>query len=125
MSHSQLSLSRQLDLVFREVRHELKTLTGGTLFIQIRNNGIGKFGIRHLPFDRITDESEAPAQETGLSDIHQRAFRRLAEEALAHKNGWTHGEIQFDFAIRRGALEMSVTFESNYNMSQLLYARSR
>lgn len=124
MNPPQQSLSRQLDLVFREVRHELKTLTGGTLIIQIRNDGIGKFGIRHLPYNRKPGSMTVRATPSGLTDAHLRAFRQMAEEALSRKNGWTHGEIQFDFALRQDTLEMSVTFESNYNMAHLLYAHT-
>ena len=43
----QLSLARQVDLVFKELEAELRGMTSGTVFIQIRNNAIGKFGIRH------------------------------------------------------------------------------
>lgn len=45
----QLSLARQMDLVFRELQEELSGLSSGTVFVQIRNNTIGKFGIRHHP----------------------------------------------------------------------------
>lgn len=45
----QLSLARQIDLVFKELQEELSGLTSGIVFVQIRNNIIGKFGIRHNP----------------------------------------------------------------------------
>lgn len=45
----QLSLARQMDMVFKELQEELSGLTSGTVFVQIRNNMIGKFGIRHNP----------------------------------------------------------------------------
>lgn len=45
----QLSLARQMDLVFKELQEELSGLSSGTVFVQIRNNVIGKFGIRHNP----------------------------------------------------------------------------
>lgn len=49
MKIDELSLARQLDLVFKELDHELSGLDSGVVFVQIRNNVIGKFGIRHNP----------------------------------------------------------------------------
>ncbi|MDF2717330.1 MAG: hypothetical protein K0R28_4255, partial [Paenibacillus sp.] len=34
----QLSLARQLDMVFKELQLELSELCSGTIFVQIRNN---------------------------------------------------------------------------------------
>jgi hypothetical protein len=44
----QLPLARQIDMVFREIKEELVHLTSGTVFVQIRNNVIGKFGVAHV-----------------------------------------------------------------------------
>lgn len=41
----QLSLARQLDMVFRELQQELSELGSGTIFVHIRNNLIGKFRV--------------------------------------------------------------------------------
>ncbi len=38
LSADQLSLARQMDLVFKELQEELSGLSSGTLFVQIRNN---------------------------------------------------------------------------------------
>ncbi|KZE77117.1 hypothetical protein [Paenibacillus elgii] len=113
----QLPLARQLDLVFRELREELAQLTSGTVFVQIRNNMVGKFGIRHFPLE--SKGTEIKVAQRGLSESHQHSFRQTALESLKLKR-WTHGEIQFEFAMRQDLLCTSVTFESNYNMANLV-----
>jgi hypothetical protein len=40
-----IPLARQLEFVFREIKEELTILTSGTVFVQIRNNVVGKFGV--------------------------------------------------------------------------------
>ncbi|ALS20519.1 hypothetical protein JCM16163A_13960 [Paenibacillus sp. YK5] len=118
----QLPLARQLDLVFRELKEELAQLTSGTVFVQIRNNMIGKFGIRHFPLE--TKGTELKKNERGLSETHQHSFRQTALESLKLKC-WTHGEIQFEFAMRQNLLCTSVIFESNYNMASLYNGSKR
>ncbi|TVY09431.1 O-methyltransferase [Paenibacillus cremeus] len=113
----QPSLARQLELVFRELKEELALLTSGTVFVQIRNNVVGKFGIRHFPLE--SKGTELKKIETGLTETHQNSFFQTAMESLKLKR-WTHGEIQFDFAMRQNTLCTSVTFESNYNMASVL-----
>nr|WP_204343729.1 O-methyltransferase [Paenibacillus elgii] len=112
-----MPLARQLDLVFRELREELAQLTSGTVFVQIRNNMVGKFGIRHFPLE--SKGTEIKVAQRGLSESHQHSFRQTALESLKLKR-WTHGEIQFEFAMRQDLLCTSVTFESNYNMANLV-----
>ena len=114
----QMSLARQVDLVFRQVRKELSHVSSGTVFIQIRNNMVGKFGLRHNPID--TKAGSPIAQGQGLTEEQQIAFRNLALEALRHKTEWTHGEIQFEFAVRNNCLIASVQYESNYNMAAIV-----
>ncbi|MEK8129617.1 O-methyltransferase [Paenibacillus filicis] len=113
----QLPLARQLDLVFRELKEELTSLTSGTVFVQIRNNMVGKFGIRAFPLE--SKGTEVKKADRGLSESHQLSFRQTALESLKLKK-WSHGEIQFEFAMRQNLLCTSVTFESNYNMANLL-----
>ncbi|MGF9714243.1 MULTISPECIES: hypothetical protein [Paenibacillus] len=122
MMLEQLPLARQLDLVFRELKEELAQLTSGTVFVQIRNNMIGKFGIRHFPLE--TKGTELKKNERGLSETHQHSFRQTALESLKLKC-WTHGEIQFEFAMRQNLLCTSVIFESNYNMASLYNGSKR
>lgn len=43
-----MSLARQIDIVFRQISDELAFLSSGTVFIQIRNNLVGKFGVARL-----------------------------------------------------------------------------
>lgn len=114
----QLSLARQMDLVFRELQEELSGLSSGTVFVQIRNNTIGKFGIRHHPLagrgGGFTEVKE------GITESQQSSFRLMALESLKYKRRWTHGEISYEFAIRQGKLIVDATLESNYNMANLM-----
>ncbi|PYI50815.1 O-methyltransferase [Paenibacillus flagellatus] len=118
----QLSLSRQLDMVFRELQQELSQLSSGTIFVHIRNNLIGKFGVRHLPLEAADGKVEPKA--SGLTALQVRSFQKMAVDALKYKTNWTHGEIHFDFTVRQNKLCTSVQFESNYNMSNLLFHKT-
>lgn len=119
----QLSLARQMDLVFRELQEELSGLSSGTLFVQIRNNVIGKFGIRHHP---LSGRSGGFAEvKEGMSEGQQASFRLMALESLKHKRRWTHGEISYEFAIRQGMVIVDATLESNYNMANLMIRAPR
>ncbi|WP_172199511.1 O-methyltransferase [Saccharibacillus qingshengii] len=112
---NEYSLPRQLDIVFKELSEELFGLEAGTVFIQIRNNVVGKFGIRHTPLAGRDGHVEGP--ERGLNEHQIRAFRNMAIESLNYKKSWTHGEINYDFAIRKAAVVVDAQFESNYNMA--------
>ncbi|MDQ0090673.1 hypothetical protein J2T12_004096 [Paenibacillus anaericanus] len=117
----QLSLARQLDMVFRELDTELSGMTSGIIFIQIRNNAIGKFGIRHNPIagrnGRLTEENK------GLTVVQLQSFRAMAIEALKFKRYWTHGEISYEFALRQEMIVVDAIMESNYNMANLMIHR--
>ncbi|KGE20838.1 hypothetical protein [Paenibacillus wynnii] len=118
LKSEQLSLARQLDLVFKELQEELSGLSSGTVFVQIRNNVIGKFGIRHNP---LTGRSGAFSVECeGMSVVQQSSFRNMALESLRYKKRWTHGEISYEFAIMQGMVVVDATLESNYNMANLM-----
>lgn len=114
----QLSLARQIDLVFKELQEELSGLTSGTVFVQIRNNIIGKFGIRHNPL--AGRSGSFAVEQEGLSPGQQSSFRVMALESLKYKKRWTHGEISYEFAVRQGMLVVDATLESNYNMANLM-----
>lgn len=118
MRMDQMALSRQIDLVFRKLKEELTHVSSGTVFVHIRNDEIGKFGVKHLPFegkDGVLPETKIK----GLSEQQYGSFRQMAIESLKRKKGWTHGEIFFDFTVRHGMLSASISFESNYNMASL------
>ena len=118
MNVEALPLMKQVEMVFRELKDELLNLSSGIVFIQIRNNVIGKFGVKHDPFE--SREGEPFNRQGGLSEAQLMAFRKMAVESLRHKKNWTHGEIRFEFALKRNVLHTSVQFESNYNMANLL-----
>ncbi|MCQ4088538.1 O-methyltransferase [Saccharibacillus sp. JS10] len=121
---NEFSLPRQLDIVFKELSEELSGLDAGTVFVQIRNNAVGKFGIRHTPLAGRDGHVEAPEQ--GLTEQQIRVFRNMAIESLNYKKNWTHGEIHYEFAIRKAAIVIDAQFESNYNMasSMIRYPKS-
>lgn len=114
----QISLARQLDLVFKEVDLELGGVESGILFVQIRNNVIGKFGIRHNPIAGRNGQMESDRE--GLNETQRASFRAMALETLKFKRNWTHGEISFDFTVRQGIIMVDATMESNYNMANLM-----
>jgi hypothetical protein len=110
-------LARQLDIVFREIKEELGQLTSGTVFVQIRNNVVGKFGVRAFPIE--SKGNELMKMDHGLSERDVQSFRQTAVESLKMKR-WSHGEILFEFAMKKNSLCTSVSFESNYNMASVL-----
>ncbi|MVP01777.1 MULTISPECIES: O-methyltransferase [Paenibacillus] len=113
-----VSLVRQVEIVFKELRQELGELNSGTVFLQIRNNSVGKFGVRHNPLESRNGLVHKVGE--GLAESQWQAFRQLALDSLKYKVNWTHGEITFDFTVKKDTLYASVMFESNYNMSNLL-----
>ncbi|SHE13176.1 Uncharacterised protein [Chlamydia abortus] len=121
MNFNYMPLSKQIELVFREIREEILSLSSGIVFVQIRNNTIGKFGIKHFPIESKSGMLQPVGR--GLSESHLKMFKDMAVESLRHKKHWTHGEILFEFALIKGTLHASVQFESNYNMANLVMKR--
>lgn len=121
MQLENMPLARQVDFVFRHLEDELTNAVGGTVTIQIRNNTVGKFGVRHNPIEMCDGEIDEAGK--GLSPEQVLSFRRMAVEALRHKRSWTHGEILYDFAVRggKGGWSASVLYESNYNSANWTY----
>lgn len=118
MSLEQMSLKRQMEMIFQTLSEELRHLSSGTVFVQIRADVIGKFGIRHYPME--LKGATVIRQEAYMTDNHLQAFTDLAVASLDYKNGWTHGEIFFEFAMRKDILCASVQFESHYNMANVM-----
>ncbi|GIP44891.1 hypothetical protein J45TS6_33500 [Paenibacillus sp. J45TS6] len=117
ISLDQLSLPRQLDIVFRALDEELTGLDSGIVFVQIRNNVIGKFGIRHYP---VPMKKVMESSSKGLTETQRSSFRLMALESLKLKKHWTHGEITYDFAVRNDMIVVDSTLESNYNLASLM-----
>ncbi|GIP59941.1 O-methyltransferase [Paenibacillus woosongensis] len=117
----QLSLARQVDMVFKELEEELSGMTSGTVFIQIRNNAIGKFGIRHNPI--AGRNGQLSEEDRGLTNQQLKSFKAMAIEALRFKRYWTHGEISYEFALRQDTIIVDAILESNYNMANLMIQR--
>jgi len=110
-----LSLTRQLEMVFRELKDELASLASGTIFVQIRNNLIGKFGVKH---DLKSKGNLLKLDGPGLSDQHLQTLHQIGMLSLQRRR-WTHGEIQLEFAMKDNDLDTSIISESNYNMNHL------
>ncbi|WP_424766420.1 O-methyltransferase [Paenibacillus sp. sgz302251] len=117
MQLDSVSLARQVDFVFRQLEGELTNAAAGTVLIHIRNNAVGKFGLRHHPIESKNGKFEAGSQ--GLTSTQVQAFRQMAIEALKYRKDWTHGEIMYDFSVRSSAntWSASILYESNYNMA--------
>jgi hypothetical protein len=113
-------LSKQLELVFRALKDELASLASGTIILQIRNNLIGKFGVKHDPITSDDDESlPVVSAYQGLQEHHQAALRQAGLRSLERKK-WTHGEVMLGFVLKNGSLLANIQVESNYNMNNLL-----
>ncbi|MOA10689.1 hypothetical protein D3C78_1305900 [compost metagenome] len=117
MEMDSASLARQVDFVFRQLEGELTNAIAGTVLIHIRNNAVGKFGLRHHPIESKNGKLESTGQ--GMTAHQVQAFRQLAIDALKHRRDWTHGEIMYDFSVRPSAnsWSASILYESNYNMA--------
>jgi hypothetical protein len=114
-----MPLSRQVGMVFNQVAGELKYLSSGIVFMFVRNNEIGKFGVKHDPIQcRNGQLQELPS--SGLSESQIMMFREMAVKSLKLKKNWTHGEILFEFALQGNTLVTSVQLESNYNMANVV-----
>lgn len=113
----QIPLARQIGIALQQLERELKGMTAGTIVLQIRNDTVGKFGIRHLPVDCGSSEKKP----SGMTASQVGQLRRLALEALERKTGWTHGEINYDFVLKQGEVYVSMQVESNYNMANHLF----
>ena len=123
MIAEQLPLVRQVDLVFKEIFDELSCLSSGIVFLQIRNNIVGKFKVRHDPIEAQDGNVNKPVK--GLTETQVFSFRKMAIQSLKHKTNWTHGEIYFEFAVKKNMLISSVQFESNYNMANIMLRSKR
>lgn len=113
-----LPLARQISLVFEQLESELIGLTGGTIVVCIRNDIVGKFGVKHDALESCGGELKPIRQ--GLSRQQVSQFLQTAIDALKYKKNWTHGEIVYDFTVKHGELHVSTWFESNYNMVHIL-----
>ncbi|RKP56113.1 O-methyltransferase [Cohnella endophytica] len=117
MGSGHVSLARQVEVALERLGDELQGMNAGTIVLQIRDDAVGKFGIRHLPVDCGTQEKGT----SGLSAPQVLSLRKMAIEALKHKSNWTHGEINYDFVVKHGQVYLSVQFESNYNMANIMF----
>ncbi|MCQ6558774.1 O-methyltransferase [Paenibacillus mendelii] len=117
------SLARQVDYVFRQLEEELLHSAAGTVFIHIRNNTVGKYGIRHNPIESRNGQIGDKSTEQGMTPAQAQSFRQMAIDSLKLKRNWTHGEILYDFSVRSstGAWSASIMFESNYNLANGMF----
>ncbi|MBP3962310.1 O-methyltransferase [Paenibacillus lignilyticus] len=121
MNLDAMPLTRQVDFVFKQLADELLNAQAGTVIIQIRNNAVGKYGIRHHPIE--SRNGQIGQSEQGMTQEQIQAFRQMAIDSIKLKRNWTHGEIMYDFSVRTGtgAWSASILFESNYNMASSMF----
>lgn len=121
MNLETMSLARQVDFVFRQLEEELLNAVAGTVIIHIRNNAVGKYGVRHNPIE--SKNGEIGQSERGMNASQVQEFRQMAVDSLKLKRNWTHGEILYDFSVRSssGAWSASILFESNYNLANGMF----
>lgn len=117
MIFEQAPLAKQVEVAMEKLESELAGLTAGTIVFHIRENVIGKFGVRHLPMDC----GDLGKLHSGMTTAQVSQLREMAVQAFRRKGSWTHGELALDFAIRQDRLQMSVQVETNYNMANLLF----
>ena len=115
-----MPLARQVEHVFRQLEDELTGAVAGTVTVQIRNNMVGKYGVRHHPIEVRNGIISDAGQ--GMTAQQVSEFRRMAVDSLRLKRNWTHGEIMYDFAVRPGKdWSASVQYESNYNTANWMF----
>ncbi|QHW30773.1 O-methyltransferase [Paenibacillus rhizovicinus] len=112
-----MTLARQVDFVFKQLEEELLHSLAGTVIIQIRNNVVGKYGVRHNPIE--SKNGRIGQSEQGMTREQVQAFRQMAVDSIKLKRNWTHGEILYDFSVRSGTWSASILFESNYNLANM------
>ncbi|NBD26238.1 O-methyltransferase [Paenibacillus glycinis] len=117
MEQDEMALTRQVDYVFKQLEEELLHSLAGTVIIQIRNNVVGKYGVRHNPIE--SKNGRIGTSEQGMTREQVQAFRHMAVDSIKLKRNWTHGEILYDFSVRSGAWSASIMFESNYNLANM------
>ncbi|WP_271750117.1 O-methyltransferase [Cohnella sp. JJ-181] len=108
-------------MAFQQMEGELKGMSAGTIVLQVRNDIVGKFGIRHLPVDLAERRMTGDKKPEGLTAEKISELRRAAVESIKRKSSWTHGEVTYDFVLKQGKLYLSATVESNYNMANVLF----
>jgi len=112
----QKGLAKQIEFVFHQLENELTGAIAGTVLIHVRNNIVGKFGVKHHPIH--IEHNKVNSEQYGLTKEQVRRFKALAIEALKMKRNWTHGEILYDFSVKNNNnWSASVLYESNYNMA--------
>lgn len=117
MRANSMSLASQIHYIFEQLEEELLGATAGTVVIQIRNNEVGKFGVRHNPIE--SRNGKLASEDSGMSREQVKEFRQMAVDALKYKRNWTHGEISYDFSVRSKVWSASISYESNYNLANM------
>lgn len=123
MNLDAMPLARQVEFVFKQLEEELVNAVAGTVTIHIRNNVVGKYGVRHNPIESKNGQIGDKAAAQGMTEAQVQAFRKMAVDSLRMKRSWTHGEIIYDFSVRAGSgvWAASITYESNYNLANGLF----
>ncbi|MFC5653570.1 O-methyltransferase [Paenibacillus solisilvae] len=121
MNLDEKPLARQVEFVFKQLEEELLHTSAGTVIIQVRNNVVGKYGVRHNPIE--SKNGQIGESEKGMTLQQVQAFRQMAIDSIKLKRSWTHGEIMYDFSVRTAtsSWSASIQFESNYNLANGMF----
>jgi hypothetical protein len=112
-----IGLGEQMNLVMSALVQELRRVVEGTIFVHIRDNNIGKFGIKHDTRVMFDENKMHIGAKNGLTEKQISIIRDIVHRVLEQKSGWTHGEIEFHFSLREERFRVYTSVESNYNMS--------
>lgn len=105
-----IPLPVQVDMVIQDLTEELCGLSAGTVFLQIRNEMVATYGLRHRLENRIAQESDGRFHPAGVSAHHIQLFREMASELVSRKSNWNRGTVSYKFSIRQGSLHVSANF---------------
>lgn len=107
MKGQKIPLAHQVDMVLLDLYEELKGIPGGTIMMEIRNETVGLFGVRHF----IIDEKDPRGKRSQPDVCHLDAFRELAVSAVKRNKEWSRGELTFTFSMVKGKFGASIHFE--------------
>lgn len=105
-----IPLPVQVDMIIQDLTEELCGLSAGTVFLQIRNEMVATYGVRHRLENRITHEPSGRCNPSGVSAHHVQLFREMAAELVSRKSNWKRGTVSYKFSIRQGSLHVSANF---------------
>lgn len=106
-----IPLPVQVEMIFQDLQDELCGLSAGTVFLQIRNEKVDQYGVRHRMECRKERQGDGHYPLGSVSPEQAALFKDMAAELVGRKHGsWSMGTISYKFSIKRGVLSVSVHF---------------